>query len=144
MYLTYCSDSKKTCLPFIRFICNFWKVVKQNKCGHKFHLNFVKTKSYTFYILFVICETVLAEKSWSRTNAATSFILILSTFSLCSGRRQPPPFIILLQLMQTRTSVICQEQHYQIFQTSNMKIFWDHENWGRITVIWKLTLSTFR
>ena len=48
-----------------------------------------------FDILFVISEIVLAEKSWSRTNAATSFILIFSTFSLLFsvGSRQLP-FII--------------------------------------------------
>ena len=69
-----------------KFTCR--KVLEQKKCSHKIHPNFVQ-KNTIFYIMFVISEIILAEKSWGRTNAATSFILILSTFSLCSGSHQP-------------------------------------------------------
>ena len=61
---------------------------KNIKLGQKHFLSLFWNKKVTFCEKLLILGLILVEKSASRTNAATSFILILSTFSLCCGSSQ--------------------------------------------------------
>ena len=61
---------------------------KNIKLGQKHFLSLFWNKKVIFCEKLLISGLILVEKSASRTNAATSFILILSTFSLCCGSSQ--------------------------------------------------------